>query len=284
MKIVTNSLSLQGELSQKKAHGKSVAVVPTMGALHEGHLSLIRKAREIADIVVVTLFVNPTQFAPHEDLDKYPRTFDADCTAAKGAGADYLFAPSVEEVYPPEFDAVVQCGGITSRLEGASRPGHFDGVTTIVLKLFNMTVADKAVFGQKDAQQILVIKKMVRDLNIPIDVVVAPTMREESGLAMSSRNRYLSDAEIGEAAALSQGLFRAKDSFKSGITKVEELKSDLLAFYKRYSLLEIEYVAITDRECRDITNEIGQGALLSLACRTKESKTRLIDNVVLGDL
>lgn len=261
-----------------------MVVVPTMGALHDGHLSLVRKARKLGDIVVVTLFVNPTQFGPNEDLDKYPRTFDDDCRGAEDAGADYLFAPTVKEVYPDNYDATVQCGGITTRLEGASRPGHFDGVTTIVLKLFNMTVADKAVFGQKDAQQVLVIKKMVRDLNVPIEIVVAPTRREESGLAMSSRNRYLTEAEKLEAAALSKGLFNAIYEYEEGERSVDRIKEKVLTFYKQFPLLSIEYVAITDRECRAIEGEIITGALLSLACRTTETNTRLIDNVILGEL
>lgn len=284
MKIVKDAEVLQKKLLAHKAKGERIAVVPTMGALHEGHLSLIKKARTEGDIVVVTLFVNPTQFGPNEDLDKYPRTFESDCEGAESCGADYLFAPMVTSVYPEQFDTVVHCGGVTSRLEGASRPGHFDGVTTIVLKLFNMTVADVAVFGQKDAQQVLVIKKMVRDLNVPVNIIVAPTVREESGLAMSSRNRYLTKAEKVEAAALSQGLFRAKDDFDRGENRVSVLRDTLEAYYAKHPLLKIEYIAVTDRECIAIDGDITNGALLSLACRTKDSQTRLIDNVILGDL
>lgn len=284
MEVVQSPKVLQEILKKKKKTGNSISVVPTMGALHDGHLSLVRKAKELADIVVITLFVNPTQFAPTDDLDKYPRPFDRDCALAQENGADYMFAPTDELMYPKGYDSTLHCGGITERLEGASRPGHFDGVTTVVAKLFNITVADVAVFGQKDAQQVLVLKKMVEDLNMPVEVVIGDTVREADGLAMSSRNKYLTPQERKAAPILSKGLFEAKELFNSGEHSINLIKEKMNALYETETLLSIEYISFADKECYELSDTIDGGALLSLACRTAVSNTRLIDNVILGDL
>lgn len=284
MEIVQAPSVLQSKIIELKKEGKRIAVVPTMGALHEGHLSLVHRAVKEADIVVVTLFVNPTQFAPHEDLDTYPRPFEKDCSLAQEAGADFLFAPTPVDMYPEGFDTTVSCGGITSRLEGASRPGHFDGVTTVVLKLFLISQADCAVFGQKDAQQVLVLKKMVQDLNVPVEMIIAPTVREEDGLAMSSRNKYLSETERRDVTKINEGLKAAADLFEKGERKRSTLIAEVDAFFNKGSMFSKEYISLANAECFEIMDTVVEGALLSVACRTKESQTRLIDNYILGTL
>lgn len=229
--------------------------VPTMGAFHEGHLSLFRAAREENDVVVASLFVNPAQFGPKEDLAKYPRDEERDARLAEEAGVDYLFAPAPQEIYPPGFQTWVEVEELSRTLEGAVRPGHFRGVATVCLKLFNIVQADRAYFGQKDAQQVAVIKRMVRDLNVAVDIRVLPTVREEDGLALSSRNAYLSLEEREAARVLPQALQ----------TKDPEAARAVLAGF------DIDYVEVADLEPR------------VLAAAVRVGKTRLIDNVVLEE-
>jgi len=282
MKTVHNPKELQEIIITARSNGQRIGFVPTMGALHEGHISLVRAARKQCDILVLSIFVNPLQFAPSEDLDKYPRTLEADSQLALDTGVDFILAPSPNDMYPKGYDSNVSCGGITERLEGASRPGHFDGVTTVVLKLFNIVQPHFAVFGQKDAQQSLVIRRMAEDLNIPVEIIVAPTVREIDGLAMSSRNRYLTPAERNEATIISQSLTKAQELFNNGERSAETLLHSIHQLFESKQTIAIEYVALTDLFCNTITDSIETDeSLLSIACRTGESQTRLIDNVIL---
>ena len=284
MKIINSSKEMQITAINHKQNGQTVAIVPTMGALHKGHLLLIKRATELCDIVIVSIFVNPTQFGKNEDFGKYPRTLDSDCKLAKEYGTDYIFAPSSEDIYPKNFDSTVSCGGITTKLEGAARPNHFDGVTTIVLKLFNISQADIAVFGQKDAQQSLVISKMCRDLNLPITLDIHPIVREDDGLAMSSRNRYLTPEERVDVLNINLGLKKANESFKNGEKEVVKLRDIVAKIYNQSTYFTPEYIAITDNQCNEINKKIEKGALLSVVCRTNISNTRLLDNIILGEL
>ena len=206
MRVIQSPSQIRQAIVQLRREGRRVGLVPTMGALHEGHLSLVRIARQRAETVVATIFVNPTQFGPHEDLGKYPRSLDPDLQALSAAGCNLVFVPSASDMYPPGFSTYVDPPAVAQPLEGACRPGHFRGVTTVVLKLFNLIPADFACFGQKDYQQLIVIRRMVEDLALPIEIVACPTVREPDGLAMSSRNRYLSPAERQQALALSRAL------------------------------------------------------------------------------
>ncbi len=281
MQTIHNPNEIQEKIIALRSEGKRIGFVPTMGALHDGHMSLVREARKNCDILVLSIFVNPLQFAPSEDLDKYPRTLDEDSKLAEIDGVDFIFAPSARAMYPTHYDSSVSCGGITGRLEGSSRPGHFDGVTTVVLKLFNIVQPHFSVFGQKDAQQSLVIKKMVADLNLPVEVIVAPTVREQDGLAMSSRNRYLTDNERAEVSIINNALENAKSHYLSGVRSSEEIHDAVFKSCSSSKLITIEYIAITDTQCQNIEKTIEEQALLSLAVRTKESNTRLIDNIML---
>ncbi|MEU7855776.1 pantoate--beta-alanine ligase [Nonomuraea sp. NPDC049141] len=260
-----------------KARGQgSVALVPTMGALHEGHRSLIREARTRADQVVVSIFVNPLQFSPNEDFSRYPRTFDADLEACRDEGVDVVFAPTADDMYPPDRQVSVQSGEMGTIVEGAVRPGHFDGVLTVVLKLFNLVQPDVAIFGQKDAQQLAMIRRMVADLDLPIDIVGAPTVREPDGLALSSRNRYLSADERQVALALSTALRAgAAESVPSKIRAAA--LSVLEAAAPR---LALDYLVLVDPATFTEVYEPFQGEAV-LAVAAKVGTTRLIDNVVL---
>ncbi len=281
MEVIHSPNEMQNIVINHRNSAMRIGFVPTMGALHDGHMSLVREARQNCDILILSIFVNPLQFAPSEDLDKYPRTLESDSKLALIEGVDYIFAPSAREMYPQGYDSTVSCGGITSRLEGASRPGHFDGVTTVVLKLFNITLPHFAVFGQKDAQQSLVIKRMVLDLNMPVELIVAPTQREEDGLAMSSRNRYLTKTERCQAAAINEGLGCAFECFQSGERDASTIKKVVEQNFTKSNLITVEYIAVTDSNCTAFNGAISSDALLSVACRTIESNTRLIDNLVL---
>ncbi len=256
--------------------------MPTMGSLHEGHLSLLRIAQEEADEVVMSVFVNPTQFGPNEDFERYPRDLEADCVVAEKEGCDFLFTPPTEQMYPSPEGTFVTVEGLTRVLEGEARPTHFRGVTTIVAKLLNIVTPDVTVFGQKDAQQVIVIRKMIADLNMHYRIVVAPTVRESDGLALSSRNRYLSDRERKEAPIIYEGLSRAVELFQNGEKSAERLRKAVAEDYKRFSVIRSEYLALADPDTlQPIYTEVVSG-LLAVACRTEETGTRLIDNVVLG--
>ena len=256
-----------------------IGLVPTMGALHEGHLSLIRRAREECGFVITTIFVNPTQFAPTEDLSRYPRPFEDDCRMAEGAGTDVVFAPCVAEVYPSGFLTHVAVEGLTAPMEGASRPTHFQGVTTVVAKLFNMAQADRAYFGQKDFQQLQVIRRMARDLDFPIEIVPCPILREPDGVAMSSRNVYLTPEQRRAAVALSQGLDAAQRAFHSGQREAAKLIVEATFRLEQEPLLRTDYVELVDAETLHPVKQVDRRAALCLAAYA--GSTRLIDNVLL---
>jgi pantoate--beta-alanine ligase len=257
-----------------------VGLVPTMGYLHEGHLSLVRRAREESDHVVVSIFVNPTQFGPREDLSKYPRDLDRDLSLLKPLGVELVWIPTAEIMYPPGFQTWVEVEGITQPLEGSMRPGHFRGVTTIVAKLFNAVQPHRAYFGQKDAQQAAVIRQMRRDLNLPLEIVVCPIVREPDGLAMSSRNVYLDPEQRKAATVLSRSLGTAQEAYEDGVRNAEMLRQimrDVLASEPR---AQVQYVSCADYDTLEELETVTGKALLSMAVFM--GKTRLIDNLVLG--
>jgi pantoate--beta-alanine ligase len=265
----------------RREGNRTIGFVPTMGALHEGHLSLMRQARARCDVVVVSVFVNPTQFGPKEDFNAYPRDLSRDSELIAACDVDYLFAPGVEEIYPPGFSTYISVEGLTDKLEGASRPGHFRGVTTVVGILLNILQPDFAFFGQKDAQQAIVIKHMVRDLAFTTEVVVAPIVREESGLAMSSRNSYLSGEEKRAATVLNRALSQARAAFDEGERNAAHLIEIVRIVIEKEPLARIDYVSVNHAENLETVERLEeQPALLSLAAFV--GKTRLIDNVVLG--
>lgn len=257
----------------------SVGFVPTMGYLHEGHLSLVRQAKTENDTAVVSIFVNPTQFGPTEDYATYPRDPDRDLALLRKEKTDIVFMPSVEEMYPKGANSWVKVNNITERLEGASRPGHFQGVTTVVAKLFNIIEPTRAYFGQKDAQQAIVIKKMVTDLNMNLEVIVLPTVREKDGLAMSSRNVYLSPEERRAATILFKALTSAQELYNSGETNAEYIRQQMTTLITGEPLAKIDYVSIADPDTLEELSTIDRPALVSLA--VKIGKTRLIDNIQL---
>jgi pantoate--beta-alanine ligase len=254
--------------------------VPTMGYLHEGHLELVRRARAENPSVAVSIFVNPTQFGPKEDFARYPRDPERDLALLEKEGTDLVFMPSAEEMYPPNFNSWVEVGKITEKLEGAARPGHFRGVATVVAKLFNIVRPDRAYFGQKDAQQLLVIKKMAADLDMGIEVVAVPTVRELDGLAMSSRNTYLNAEERKQAAVLYQSLKLAQKLYADGERDAKAIREQMTALIGQQPLADIEYISIADAETLDELDRVKPPALVSMAVRF--GKTRLIDNVVVG--
>ncbi|RJP51724.1 MAG: pantoate--beta-alanine ligase [Anaerolineaceae bacterium] len=256
-----------------------VGFVPTMGYLHEGHISLARRAREECQSVVASIFVNPTQFGPAEDLSKYPRDLKRDLSLLESAGVDLVWTPDNETMYPPGFSTWVEVEGLTKPLEGASRPGHFRGVTTVVTKLFNAVQPQRAYFGQKDAQQAAVIRKMTRDLNFPIEIVVCPTVREADGLAMSSRNSYLSPEERKAATILFRALTAAKSAYERGERDAEELRKIMKETLASEPRAQMQYVSCADYDTLDELETVTGKSLLSMAVFL--GKTRLIDNFVL---
>lgn len=282
MKIVRSSAEMKNLSLTYQLSGRTIGLVPTMGALHQGHLSLLRIAKDHSDLTAMSIFVNPTQFGPTEDFQKYPRLFEKDCELAEKAGCDVIFAPSVEDMYPPHYNTYVSVENISSNLCGASRPNFFRGVATVVLKLFNIVNPQVAVFGQKDAQQLLVIRRMVRDLNLSVKIEAAPIIREESGLAMSSRNQYLSDVEKSAASLIYKGLCLAEQLYNNGERNVGVLKTAINSKIAKSSLLKPEYIEIVDTVEIKPVEEVRSTALVAVACRTLESSTRLIDNTVLG--
>ncbi len=282
MNIIDNPQEVQKLCTQLRRDRKKIGLVPTMGALHEGHLALLKRAKETCDITVMSIFVNPKQFGKNEDLNRYPRPFEKDCQLAKEQGCDIVFAPIPEFMYPSNFMTHVAVDKLTSVLEGAQRPGHFTGVTTIVLKLFNIVMPDSAVFGQKDAQQVLVLKRMVMDLNLPVQLDIVPTQREKDGLAISSRNSYLTPSERAEVPLIYAGLIKARDAWKKGDRKSSTLIDCIRTKYNNASLFTPEYVSIVDTNSLLPLETISDTALIATACKTAESQTRLIDNIVLN--
>ncbi|MFO0850826.1 MAG: pantoate--beta-alanine ligase [Gemmataceae bacterium] len=262
-----------------RAQGHTVGFVPTMGALHAGHAALVRAAKRATGFVVVSVFVNPTQFGPHEDFAKYPRTLDADRQLSADAGADLVFAPPVEVMYPPGATTFVDMAGLTEVLEGPSRPGHFRGVCTVVLKLLNLVGPDVAVFGAKDAQQARVVRKMVRDLDVPVTIQVEPTVREPDGLAMSSRNRYLSPVERTVAPRIHQALQAARSRALAGEIDAARLQSALHAELGAIPGARVDYAAVVDDETLKPLARLDRPALVAVAVYL--GTTRLIDNVTI---
>ena len=257
----------------------SVGFVPTMGYLHEGHLALVKQARIENSAVIVSIYVNPTQFGPREDFGAYPRELNRDLESLQKEGVDIVFVPSDDEMYPPEFSSWVDVEKVTGRLEGASRPGHFRGVATVVAKLFNIVQPTRAYFGQKDAQQAAVIKRMVADLNLGMEIVVVSTVRESDGLAMSSRNVYLSPEERQAATILFRALTLARQLRQGGEKDAEKIRRQMTSLIKKEPLARIDYVSIADAETLEELNSVNRPALASLAVRI--GKTRLIDNIPL---
>jgi pantoate--beta-alanine ligase len=265
----------------RREENRTIGFVPTMGALHEGHLRLIHEARALCDVVVVSVFVNPTQFGPSEDFNAYPRDLTHDSALLAEYNVDYVFAPTVEEIYPPGFSTYVTVEGLTDKLEGASRPGHFRGVTTVVAILLNVVRPNFAFFGQKDAQQSIVVKRMVVDLGFNTEIVVLPTVREESGLALSSRNAYLVAGERQAATVLNRALMKARAAYNEGEHNAAHLLEIVRTAIAKEPLVRIDYVSINDAQTLAEVEKIDdRPALLSLAAFV--GKTRLIDNVVLG--
>jgi pantoate--beta-alanine ligase len=280
VQIVHGISELDEAVKHARDRGLVIGLVPTMGALHEGHAYLIRRLRQDCGFLIVSVFVNPTQFGPGEDYDRYPRTLLSDSVKCEKAGADLVFAPSTSDMYPDGFDAWVEVGGPTEILEGERRPGHFRGVTTVVAKLFNVTNADLAAFGLKDYQQLKVIQKMVRDLNMKVRVVPVQIMRENDGLAMSSRNAYLSTEERVAAVVLNRALKETRAVFENGERNAFRLRMVAENCIRKEPLAHLDYVEVRDAETLGIINEAVKPVVVLLA--VKIGKTRLIDNTVLS--
>lgn len=267
------------ELRSAIPPGRRVGFVPTMGALHAGHASLIDLARRECDFVVVSVFVNPTQFGPNEDLARYPRTFDADRDLCHRHGTDLIFAPSPEVVYPPGFRTFVDVDGLNGVLEGATRPGHFRGVATVVLKLLNLVGPCRAYFGQKDAQQVAVVRRMIRDLNVPVELRVGDTVREADGLALSSRNRYLSADDRRAAAVLYRALTAGAELVRAGTTDADRVRERMREMVKAVPAAELDYAEVADADTLEPRRTVSAPAVLLIAARF--GATRLIDNLPL---
>jgi pantoate--beta-alanine ligase len=265
--------------AQLRASGKTLGLVPTMGALHQGHLSLVRAAHESCGAVAVSIFVNPTQFGPREDFASYPRTLEQDCTLLEAAGVDLVFAPSAEEMYPEGATTFVEVSGLSDRLDGASRPGHFRGVATVVAKLFHIFSPEHAFFGQKDAAQVAVLRKMVRDLQFPIQLDVCPTVREADGLAMSSRNRNLSSEQRRQALVLSRALLAVDQQARGGEQNSGRLIAEMLHVFEQEPAVRVDYCRIVNPETLEDVPDVRRGALVAVAAQV--GTTRLIDNLML---
>lgn len=276
VRTITSAAEIYAETCALRGSGKSVGLVPTMGALHEGHLSLVRRARSECDVVIATIFVNPTQFGPNEDLARYPRTLERDLEQLSAENCDLVFVPAKEEVYPPGFSTYIEPPAVAAPLEGRCRPGHFRGVATVVLKLFNIIPTDFAYFGQKDYQQSLVIQHMVRDLNLPMKISVCPIVREGDGLALSSRNRYLSPAERQQALALSRSLRRAEALVRAGQRDVTSITAAMRDELTAAGIERIDYAAVADIQTLAELDTLDRPAVALLACFV--GATRLIDN------
>lgn len=281
MKIINEVNEMRQIVKKMKREDLSVGFVPTMGYLHDGHLSLVKAAKADNDIIVVSIFVNPTQFGPNEDLDSYPRDLGKDQKLLENLDVDYLFFPKVEQMYPDGYGTYVNVeSGLTNKLCGKSRPGHFKGVTTIVSKLFNIVNPDKVYFGQKDAQQVSVINRMVKDLNFDIEIIAVPIVRENDGLAMSSRNVNLSEKERQDALTLSKSLNRAKDLILlDNIKKSDIIKNEMMGIIELVDSSRIDYIEIVDMESLESIDIVEGKILIALAVHI--GKTRLIDNIIM---
>jgi pantoate--beta-alanine ligase len=279
MDLITTTGAMRAASRSARAAGKRVGFVPTMGALHEGHLSLVRAAKAQCDVVAASIFVNPTQFGPNEDFSKYPRTFERDSALLKDEGVGILFAPGVEEMYPDSAVTYVIVEGLSDKLCGKSRPGHFRGVTTVVSKLFNIVEPHVAFFGQKDAAQVTIIRRMVRDLNIPVEIAVCPIVRELDGLAMSSRNAYLDPQQRKDALVLSRSLQEVRLAFEAGERNASDLVEAGRRIFSQQPSVRLDYLEIVDTANLESLNKIDGPALVAVAAFI--GTTRLIDNFVL---
>lgn len=278
--VVHSGQAIRQTVVDAAREGRRVGVVPTMGALHRGHLSLVEAARRECDVVVTTVFVNPTQFAPHEDFDRYPRNLDADLTRLAEHDCDYVFAPSVDEMYPQQAETAVDVGGVALPLEGERRPGHFAGVATVVLKLLNLVPAHVAYFGRKDYQQTLVVGQMVRDLNVPTTIEVCPTVRDHDGLALSSRNAYLTTDERRRATALYASLQLAERMVAAGQRDPAAIKRAMERHFSEVGGIQLDYIALVAAGTVTPVEVIDQPIVALVAARLGE--TRLIDNLPIG--
>lgn len=281
MEIINRKQRMASIARKLRRENKTVGFVPTMGALHEGHIALVKEARQMSDIVIVSIFVNPTQFGPGEDFERYPRDLTADAAMLAEYEVDYVFAPDTEEIYVPGFSTYVYVEGLTETLEGASRPGHFRGVATVVTILFNTVRPDLAFFGSKDAQQVGVIKRLTRDLGFETEIVVVPTVREESGLAMSSRNAYLTDEEREKASIIYHALRAAKIAFKNGERNASNIAQIVESRIAAEPAARIDYVAVVSNDDLEPIDKIDDSEVL-VAVAVRFGKVRLIDNVVLN--
>lgn len=280
MKIIATAEEMGRAVREERRRGRSIGLVPTMGFLHEGHLSLVRLSRTQADVTVVSLFVNPTQFGPKEDLNTYPRDFERDAAMLRAEGADYLFVPAAEDMYGPEHRTFVEVRDLQDKLCGRSRPGHFRGVCTIVLKLFNLVQPDCAVFGQKDAQQALILQRMTADLNVPVRMIVGPIVREADGLALSSRNIYLNPEERRAARVLSLSLAEARALIEAGERDAGRVLSRMRALIEAEPAARIDYVEAVRPENLEPVSALENGTLIALAVWI--GRTRLIDNLIVA--
>ncbi|MCF7804571.1 MAG: pantoate--beta-alanine ligase [Candidatus Marinimicrobia bacterium] len=279
--VIKSVKTMQRRSASLQQAGHTIALVPTMGFLHEGHLSLVDIARGKGDTVVMSIFVNPTQFGEGEDFEDYPRDFERDLSLAMDRGVDVIFWPGADDMYPENFSTHVEVKNLTEHLCGASRPGHFQGVTTVVAKLFNIVQPDIAIFGQKDAQQGFVLKRMIRDLNFPIDIVLGPIIREEDGVAMSSRNTYLSEEEREQALSLYQGLQTAKKKVESGEVDSNIIIDKIRSVIEPNPDVEIDYIEVTDTENLSPVETIEGQVLIAVAAYV--GTTRLIDNIIVSN-
>jgi pantoate--beta-alanine ligase len=280
VQIIERIEPLRMALAEARGRGERIALVPTMGALHEGHLALVDRAREHARCVVMSLFVNPLQFGPSEDFARYPRDRDGDARLAAARGVDIMFAPQPDELYRPDRAVSVVPTALATRWEGASRPGHFTGVLTVVAKLFNIVEPDVAIFGQKDIQQATLIRAMARDLDYPIQIVLAPTIREADGVALSSRNAYLSAPDRARARVLSRAIFAMRDAFDAGERSSATLEALGTALVRAEPGVDLEYLALMDPNTLEPVSLASRGCIIAIAARI--GATRLIDNVILG--
>ena len=281
MEIINRRQRMASLARKLRRENKTIGFVPTMGALHEGHLALVQEARQMSDVVIVSIFVNPTQFNEQTDFDKYPRDLTGDAALLTEYQVDYIFAPETSEIYSDNFSTFVYVEGLTETLEGASRPGHFRGVATVVTILFNTIRPDFAFFGQKDAQQIAVIKRLTRDLGFDTEIIVAPIVREESGLAMSSRNARLSDEERQKASIIYKALRQAKSAAREGERNATRLAEIVREKIESEPLAQIDYIVVVDNETLEPIEKIRENAVL-IAVAVRFGKVRLIDNIVLN--
>lgn len=283
MQIIDSPSAMRQFSDAERRAGRRIGFVPTMGALHEGHLQLIRRARAESDVVVISIYVNPTQFAPHEDLTRYPRPFERDCALAAEEGVDVIFHPDDGAMYPAGSSVRIDPGALASSFEGAVRPGHFAGVATIVLKLFNIVAPDFAVFGQKDAQQAVLIRRLVADLNVPVALIMASTVREADGMAMSSRNVYLSQSERSAARSISASLFAARDRHAAGERNADLLRACVADGITAGGVLSLDYAAVVDAATFTELHGMIEAPSVLVIVAARAGTTRLIDNIALDN-